>query len=106
MKCESAASVLAELSVKYCQTNSYASLLYALSLLNCKDCILKVIFLIYQGNFEARRNVFDILSNNIEPLSNQEKEQISVKIHRYLEDCKDKMNLLTDALKLLNEPCD
>lgn len=103
LKCEYAASVLAELSVKYCHTDSYASLLYALSLLNCKDYILKIIFLIYHGNFEARHNVFDILGNNINLLSKREKEDIVLNIHKYLDDCEDKMNLLIDASKLLGD---
>lgn len=102
MKCEQAVPILVRLVKKYCRTNSYATLLYALSLLDCREYINDIYSLIYDGNFEARHIVFDILSNNLHCLSDSARNQISEDIKRYLEDCNDKHELLVNTLGLFD----
>ncbi len=102
MKCQKSVPILVKLAKKYSCTNSYATLLYALSLLDCREYISDIFSLIYDGNFEARHIVFDILNNNLYCLSDNAKHQMSENIKRYLQDCNDKYELLVSALELLD----
>lgn len=102
LKCEQAVPIIIKLVKSYSHTNSYASLLYALSLMDCEEYLKDIYSLIYHGNYEARHIVFDILSNKLIGLSDKVKSQMLEDFKRYLQDCNDKCELLVSALELLS----
>lgn len=101
LKCEQAVPILVKLVKKYSHTNSYATLLYALSLLDCKEYVNDISSLIYYGNYEARHIVFDILCDNMHCLSDKVKSQMLENMKGYMQDCNDKRELLGNVLGLL-----
>ncbi len=98
---QDAVPVLVKLIHKYHNTDNYASLIYALSLLNCEQYICELVYLIYHGNFEARHNMYNIIADNIEKMSLQNRNMMIQEINRYIEDCEDKKSLLIDTIEIL-----
>ncbi|MBO6231080.1 MAG: hypothetical protein J6O50_11005 [Ruminiclostridium sp.] len=101
LHCKKAISTLLELIEKYAYPNNYATLIYALSNFNHSDYLNRVFRLIYLGNFEAREFVFEIFKNSYLNISELDKSRFKDELKEYIEDCKDRLDILMTAQSLI-----
>lgn len=108
LKCGRAVDVLIPLINKYCGTDNYSGLVFALMNLDCADRLAEIAHLMYDGNYMVRRYMFDLLSGNWQRISSEDKKKIAESLAGYkaaldketetLSDKRDGIVLLMDEL--------
>lgn len=68
IKCDDAVPYIIKIIINENETNYIGTLIYSLQNLNCADCLSQVFFLLYCGNYEVRRNIFDLINQNKEKI--------------------------------------
>ena len=65
------------------------TLVYSLQNLNCADYINQIFFLLYSGNYEVRRNMFELIEQNKDKISSEDFENMKNNLNKIIENYKD-----------------
>ena len=65
------------------------TLVYSLQNLNCADYINQIFFLLYSGNYEVRRNMFELIEQKKDKISSEDFENMKNNLNKIIENYKD-----------------
>lgn len=100
--CNEAVPHIVRLINRYCSTNCYSALVFALEDLDCAEYVCDILHIIRHGNFMSRRYMVDILKKSKEKLDEEQLEFIRRELEQYIADQEDRLEILQQAFEDMN----
>lgn len=89
LKCNKAVTTIIKLLKNESESKYIGTLVYALQNLECHQYLEQIFHLIYIGNYEVRRNMFDLLEQNKDKISIESSEKMKISLNKAIETYKD-----------------
>lgn len=89
LNCDEAISCIIKIIKNEYESKYIGTLVYSLQNLNCADYINQIFFLLYSGNYEVRRNTFELIEQNKDKISSEDFENMKKNLTKIIENYKD-----------------
>lgn len=89
IKCDEAVSAIIKLIKDEQESKHIGTLIYALQNLECAEYLEHIFHLLYSGNYEVRRNIFDLLEQNKDKITLESFEKMKSRLTKTIESYKD-----------------
>ena len=85
--------------------NCRGTLIYALESLNCADQIKHIIYILFEGNYECKWNLYSLIQEKIGEMSTEDRQLCFDLIHNKKEELYENLNLLNDTEEIFSNFC-
>ncbi len=89
LNCNDAVPYIIKIIINEHESKYIGTLIYSLQNLNCSDYLKHIFFLLYSGNYEVRRNIFDLIEQNKDKIPTDDLTKMRNDLIKIIEDYKD-----------------
>lgn len=89
LNCDEAVSCIVKIIRNEYESKYIGTLVYSLQNLNCAEYINQIFFLLYSGNYEVRRNMFELIEQNKDKISSEDFENMKNNLTKIIKNYRD-----------------